>query len=256
MSDGGRADGIHPKPRRLRSRGCGRGPQRSRDLLPGALPGRGRDRRGRHGERAPRARGRGWGLPEVDRHQAHPSPPHRGRPVHPHVPGRGPHRRADLPRERGAGVRPRRRRRHVLDRHGVPARRATPRGVAMLRGRLEAAYVLRPRGPHHRRRRRRAARGPRPPGQERRAPGSRAPRRHAPQPVRDLFGDHQSGRFWHREGRGEALEHAGGDPQRQAGIHVAGAGSGPRRRPGHGHLRPRRRALGGDHRAPTVPHGQ
>ena len=54
------------------------GGRRRCDLLSRSLPRRRRDWRRRHGQRAPRAHGRAWRLPEVDRHQAHPRAPRGG----------------------------------------------------------------------------------------------------------------------------------------------------------------------------------
>ncbi len=70
------------------------------------------------------------------------------------------------PRQRGAGLRPREGRRHLLDRDGVPPRRAAPRGHALHR-RGRAPDELRARRPHHRRRGRGAARCARAARQER-----------------------------------------------------------------------------------------
>ncbi len=236
-------------------RGARRTPRSSRrHLLPRALSRRRRDRHGRDGERPPRPHGRARWLPEVGGDQAHPPAPRRRRPVRRHVPRRGAHRRRHQPRERRPGVRPRQGRQHLLDRHGVPPRRTAPRGDAPRRGPRRAhqpgarrAHLLRRgRGPP---RRRRAAR------QERPAPRSRPPRRHAAQPLPDVRRLHEGRRLRHRQGRRPAVVDARWHAQGQARVHVAGAGARRRGRPHHRHLRARRGPLG-DHDQPApLPHG-
>ncbi len=102
-----------------------------------------------------------------------------------HVPRRGARRGAHLAPERRDRLRARQARGHVLDRDGVPPRRAAARGHAPHR-RDGAAHAARDRVPRDRRRRRGAARRARAARQERREAPARPPRRHAAQPLRHV----------------------------------------------------------------------